>query len=183
MNDRKRGGARPYELLGKHLKQFREQKRESLLEASGAVEIDVEVLERYENGQERPSEDILMLLINHFGIQDHEAVKVWESAGYESDTSGNLGRKQLDGLERAAVLVLAMDARTIYSDGVIIDGNRAGLVINFTQAGASRKEQQAIARVGMSYEQAERVLASLQQAILYGKHTGNPRRLPPSSAP
>jgi transcriptional regulator with XRE-family HTH domain len=181
MIDREHSGARPYELLGNHLKQFREQKRESLLEASGAVEIDAELLERYENGQERPSEDILMLLINHFDVKDHEAVKAWESAGYESaDHSGNLGRRQLDGLEKAAVLVLAMDARTIYSDGVLIDGNNSGLVMNFTQAtGLNRRQQQTIARIGMSYEQAEQVLASLQQALLYGKQTGKPRRLPP----
>lgn len=179
MDDINRRSARPYELLGKHLKQFREQKRESLLEASGAVEIDAEALERYENGQERPSEDILMLLINHFDVKDHEAVQAWESAGYEAvDNSGNLGRRQLDGLEKAAVLVLAMDARTVYSDGVVIDGNTAGLVMNFTQAsGTGKRQQQTIARVGMSYEQAEQVLASLQQALLYGRQS--PRQLPP----
>jgi hypothetical protein len=180
MKDRRQGVHRPYEVLGKHLKQFREQRRESLLEASGAVEIDAELLERFENGHERPSEDILMLLINHFEIQDSEAVQVWESAGYDSD-SGNLGRRQLDGMEKAAVLVLAMDARTVYSDGVVIDANTAGLVMGFTQAGTNGG-QQSVARVGMSYEQAERVLASLQQAILYGKQAGKPRRLPPSRA-
>lgn len=180
MNNRDQGNTRPYELLGKHLKQFREQRRESLLEASGAVEIDADVLERYENGDERPSEDILMLLINHFDVKDHEAVKAWESAGYERNDPDNLGRKTLNGLEKAAVLVLAMDSRTIYSDGVVIDGNKSGLVINFTQAsGAGHKQPQTIARVGMSYEQAERVLLSLQQAILYGKQTSRPRRLPP----
>jgi hypothetical protein len=177
MKDRRQGTSRPYEVLGKHLKQFREQRSESLLEASGAVEIDVELLERFENGQERPSEDILMLLINHFEVQDKDAVQIWESAGYDND-SGNLGRRQLDGVDKAAVLVLAMDARTVYSDGTVIDANKSGLVMNFTQAGTSGG-QQTVARVGMSYEQAERVLASLQQAILYGKQANKPRRLPP----
>jgi transcriptional regulator with XRE-family HTH domain len=181
MKDREQGIHRPYELLGRRLKQFREQRSESLMEASGAVEIDAELLERYENGQERPSEDILMLLINHFDIQDNEAVQIWESAGYDND-GGNLGRRTLDGgMEKAAVLVLAMDARIVFSDGIVIDGNKSGIVMNFTQGGVSGG-QQTISRVGMSYEQAERVLTSLQQVMLYGKHAGTPRRLPPPHA-
>src|SRR3989344_7970311 len=72
----------PYKPLGKKLKELRNQANESLAEASGAVEIDVRQLASYELGQARPAEDVLLLLISHFGVKDDEAVRLWEVAGY-----------------------------------------------------------------------------------------------------
>src|ERR1700752_2471736 len=72
----------PYRPLGRHLKELRARANESLAEASGAVEIDVRTLASYELGRTRPSEDVLLLLISHFGAKDDEAVKLWELAGY-----------------------------------------------------------------------------------------------------
>ncbi len=72
----------PFRTLGKHLKILRENQRKSLAEVSGAVEIDTDVLERIEKGEERPSEDLLMLLVSYFDLKDHEAVQLWDSAGY-----------------------------------------------------------------------------------------------------
>ena len=66
----------PFRTLGSHLKDLRESRRKSLDEVSGAIEIDTDTLERIEIGEERPSEDLLMLLINYFDLQDHEAVKL-----------------------------------------------------------------------------------------------------------
>jgi hypothetical protein len=57
---------RPYKVLGEKLKSLRQKMHESVAEVSGAVEIDEQALLKIEQGQERPSEDILMLLINHF---------------------------------------------------------------------------------------------------------------------
>src|SRR5437868_12329616 len=72
----------PYQTLGKTLKDLRHRASESLAEASGAVEIDVRELASFELGKARPSEDVLLLLISHFGAKDDEAVKLWEMAGY-----------------------------------------------------------------------------------------------------
>ena len=72
----------PYRTLGNKLKALRENAKETLADASGAVEIDVKLLASYELGQARPSEDVLLLLISHFGAKDEEAVKLWEMAGY-----------------------------------------------------------------------------------------------------
>src|SRR3954470_12224031 len=74
-----------YRTLGKHLKELRTRANESLAEASGAVEIDVRELAGFELGKDRPTEDVLLLLISHFGAKDDEAVKLWEMAGYSTD--------------------------------------------------------------------------------------------------
>ncbi len=175
-----KSGAEPYKTLGTHLRYVRQQKGESLLEASGAVEIEPDTLERIEAGHERPPEEVLMLLINHFNVHDQEAVQLWESAGYDptaDDADENPARRVADQVEKAGVVLLAMDARVMYSDGLHVDASQTGLTLNFTQGGG-KQQQVPVARVGMSYEQAEQVLATLQTAILYGRHAA-PRRLPP----
>ncbi|MCA9324941.1 helix-turn-helix transcriptional regulator [Candidatus Saccharibacteria bacterium] len=178
MSDKK-DAKQPYEVLGTHLRYVREQKNETVAEASGAVEIDPEALERIEAGTERPSEDILMLLINHFDVQDQEAVQLWESAGYER--SDNRQQRPLQDLtDKAALVVLAMDSRTVYSDGLVIDANASGLVLNFTQGEAAKGQQIPVAKVGMSYDQAQEVIKTLQHAVLYGKQSR--RQLPPATS-
>ena len=165
----------PFKPLGSHLRYLREQTQESVAEVSGAVEIDMEKLERIEQGVERPSEDILMLLINHFNMQDNEAVQLWELAGYE-DVKGERFHLPSEMLGKPMMVLLAMDMRTIYSDGIQVSINNSGVTLNFTQGNG-----QPVSRVGMSHEQAAAVLQTLQTAILKGKYLNGPRLLPPTT--
>jgi transcriptional regulator with XRE-family HTH domain len=176
MQDPKHRAQYPYKALGGRLRYMRQERNETLLEASGAVEIEPEVLERIEAGTERPSEDILMLLINHFEVQEQDAVRLWETAGYHDEDTAP--KRLPEQLEKAAVILLAMDQRTLYSDGLVIDANASGLTLNFTQA-SGPGQVTSVAKVGISYEQAEQALQTLQTAMLYGRHQ-SPRRLPPT---
>jgi transcriptional regulator with XRE-family HTH domain len=167
----------PYSSLGSHLKYLREQSRESLAEVSGAVEIDEETLQRIELGSERPSEDILMLLVNHFGMQDQEAVQLWEMAGYDMqapDKFGFLEEARANG--KPVVMLVATDLRTLYSDGLDVVMNRAGMTLEFNQM-HSQNQRVPVARVGISYEQAEQILATLQSALMKAKYQGAPKLL------
>jgi transcriptional regulator with XRE-family HTH domain len=173
----------PYTTLGKHLKYVREQSQQSLAEVSGAVEIDEHTLERIESGAERPSEDILLLLISHFGVQDQEAVQLWELANYDGEMPEQIkieGDVRLGG--KPVVMLMALDMRTIYSDGLDINCGKTGLTMNFTQLADGNKTN-PVARVGMSYDQAEIVLQNLQKALLHVKYASGPRALPPRSQP
>ncbi|MDB5181514.1 MAG: hypothetical protein JWP13_277 [Candidatus Saccharibacteria bacterium] len=158
----------PFKTLGTRLKYLREQSRESLAEVSGAVEIDEDKLERIEQGIERPSEEILMLLMSHFNMQDTEAVQVWELAGYDRRLGPDLvvPEELMNG--RPVVMLLAVDVRTQYTDGVDITADKAGLTMAFTQQGAQGR--QPVAKVGMSIEQAEATAQALQQALLRVKY-------------
>ena len=174
----------PFKTLGTHLKYLREHISESLAEVSGAVEINEDILERIEQGVERPSEEILMLLISHFNMQDTEAVQLWELAGY--DRRNNPDMVQMHVSEdfqsgKPMVMLLAIDIRTQYTDGVDIALNNAGLVMTFTQAG-SMGQQQPIAKVGMSLQQAEAVSNVLQQALLRARYQ-RPMGLPAPETP
>jgi transcriptional regulator with XRE-family HTH domain len=171
----------PFQILGRRLRLLRENRSESLAEVSGAVEIDTEVLERIEQGEERPSEDVLLLLINHFGIQESEAVQLWETAGYPPRSNEErIGLGASDQFSKPTMVLLAIDARVLYSDGIGINMSQNGLVMNFTQH-AGQERTMPVARVGMSFEQAEEVLRTLQQALLRHKYTPDKRALPPGN--
>jgi transcriptional regulator with XRE-family HTH domain len=188
MNEQKSQGGNassPFKMLGNHLKYLREQLKESVIEVSGAVEIDASDLERIEQGQERPTEDILLLLIQHYDMQDQEAVQLWELAGYDGDNSPH--RQKIEANTAAMfqnkqmVMLLAMDMRTMYSDGIDITINQAGLTLNFTQT-TGENQQTAVGRIGMSYDQAVEVMKTLEQALLRAKYLKHQRQLPGQSS-
>lgn len=170
----------PYINLGNHLKYVREQSRQTLMEVSGAVEIDEERLRRIEAGVERPAEDILLLLISHFGVADREAVQLWELADYDSDLPDQF-RPSDAGHQfspKNVVMLVGFDTRTIYSDGLDVLWNDAGLALNFTQA-TGPSQRIPVAKVGMSFDQAERVLDTLQRALLHARYVSDTKLLPP----
>lgn len=170
----------PFRTLGNRLKRLRERREQSLNEVAGAVEIDTELLLRIERGEERPAEDVLDLMISHFKLRQRDANRLWESAGYpldDDDPVDSVGSAP----DKATLLVVAFDARATYSDGLVITANRSGLILNFTQSGMITPPL-PIARIGVSYEQAEAILQTLQQTLLRQRYLPKSRLLPPGPA-
>lgn len=165
----------PFKTLGEKLKTIRQGLHETVADVSGAVEIDEQSLQRIEQGSERPSEDILLLLINHFGVADDDATKLWELAGYEDHDHDDDPHEAIQ-QGRTMVMIMAIDPRIIYSDGAQVTANSAGVVINFSQ-GAGTPQAITTARIGMSREQAQSLIQTLQKTMEQSK----PRQLPPSA--
>ena len=165
----------PFKSLGDKLKTIRQKLHESVAEVSGAVEIDEQSLQRIEQGKERPTEDILMLLINHFGMQDDDAADLWQLAGYEdpSDEGHNHAPSQQDGQNRTMVMIMAVDPRVIYSDGAQVTANANGVILGFSQ-GVGTPGAITTAKVGMSREQAYALLNTLQKTL----QASEPKKLP-----
>jgi transcriptional regulator with XRE-family HTH domain len=147
--------------LGKTLKALRDLANETLSEASGAVEIDVKQLAGFELGHNRPTEDVLLLLISHFGVRDDEAVKLWELAGYgmQRISSARMGS---DELQQVAT---NLEERILFTDIVDVVVNNYGVVMNFMQNTGPNSEPAAVARIGMSREHAKSVLQILQVTL------------------
>lgn len=173
-------GPKPYAKLGEKLKALRKSSRESLAEVSGAVEIDEHILERYETGMDRPDEEILNLLINHYRLNDQYATQLWELAGYNDRYDDDGAIEEAMAAAKQLIMVLATDGRTIYSDGVNIDCNNKGLTMSFTQS-APQGRTLPVARVGMSYETANEVIKALGIALTYAKFAQNQAFLPPGN--
>lgn len=150
----------PYKSLGKRLKELRVQANESLAEVSGAVEIDVMELAGFELGKARPAEDVLLLLISHFGAKDDEAVKLWEIAGY--DTEKVPASHETNGLN--LIQPANGQERVLFTDVVDIVVNNYGVIMNFMQSGLASSSQ-TVARVGMSREHAKSILKILQATL------------------
>lgn len=152
-----------YRSLGKKLKDLRNQANETLAEVSGAVEIDVRELAGFELGQSRPSEEVLLLLISHFGAKDDEAVKLWEMAGYSMAT---IPVAHLDNSEHVLAESVAQPGKQIlFTDVVDVVVNNYGVVMNFMQNSGPGVQPTAVARVGMSREHARSVLQILQATL------------------
>lgn len=152
----------PYKPLGAWIRRMREKNQKSLAEVSGAVEIESDLLKAMEQGVQRPSEDILMLLISYFAIKEEDAVEVWELAGY-TKSDGEQGGVLSDPVQ--PVIVMPMDARIVYTDMVNIKQNKYGLTINFLQSDGIGGKPLAVSRVGMSRDHAEKLLVALAEAF------------------
>ena len=179
-------GDKPYLSLGKHLQTVREQAKRSLAEVSGALEIDESELKRIEAGLERPDEEVMLLLISYFDMVDQEAMQVWELAEYDSDieehmefdVNEDVSGNQVPPMAKPMIMLLTMEPRTMYSDGVEVSWNKAGVTMEFSQA--TPKGQMPVSKVGMSIDQAAEVLKCLERALLHAKYTGNLKLLPPA---
>ena len=79
----------PYEKFGKQLKKIRTEAHKSILELSGAMELDPDRLKKIETGEERPSEELIVLLISHFELEDAQAFDLWKLAGYDKQEQGD----------------------------------------------------------------------------------------------
>lgn len=150
----------PYKPLGKRLKELRTQANESLAEVSGAVEIDVMELAGFELGKSRPAEDVLLLLISHFGAKDDIAIKLWEMAGYGMDKIPVSHQSNDISTTHASTT----DDRVLFTDVVDIVVNNYGVIMNFMQSGPVNSSQ-TVARVGMSREHAKSILRILQTTL------------------
>ncbi|MBX4201687.1 hypothetical protein KW803_02225 [Candidatus Saccharibacteria bacterium] len=150
----------PYRPLGKHLKELRTRANESLAEASGAVEIDVRELASFELGKICPTEDVLLLLISHFGAKDDEAVRLWEMAGYGMD---RIPASHMINTESIS-LVNSNDNRVLFTDIVDIVVNNYGVIMNFMQTGPANSTQ-SVAKVGMSREHAKSIMQILETTL------------------
>jgi transcriptional regulator with XRE-family HTH domain len=157
----------PYASLGHQLKRMRVNRRESLAEVSGAVEIDIDTLHIIEQGAARPNEEILLLLISHFSIKDEEADLLWKLADYDTEPE-----------PKPVAVMSAEDLRIVYTDLLHVTVNDAGVVMNFMQNGGS--QPLAIARVGMSREHALKVLEVLQKTLIVSQQSALPAPKPPT---
>ena len=164
----------PHKVFGEHLKTLRQRANESLLEVSGAVEIDEAMLQDIETGKNLPDEEILVLLMSHFDVKDQDAVRLWELAGYSRQDSDSIIDEQSI---KQIMMVLPIDNKVLYSDTARISANNKGVVINFGLS-ADNKQPQMLSRVGMSLDQAELLAKRLMKSINLAKQPKIIRALP-----
>lgn len=156
------GSSKPQKKIGGYLKQKRERLNESVAEVSYAVEIDIELLNRIENGQELPSEDILILLLSHFNVEEKVARKILELAGYDLGAVSTSASPE-DQLKQQ-VFMLMPGNQVMYTDQVNIQPSKNGVILNIMQPGMGESAI-PISRVGLTREQAEELINDLRDNL------------------
>ncbi|MCA9331229.1 helix-turn-helix domain-containing protein [Candidatus Saccharibacteria bacterium] len=166
----------PFGELGQRLRLLRERIQETLEDASGAAEIDPPMLQAYEDGTERPDEDILHVLLHHFDVSEDDAEELWRLAGYQSLRSEKGNSSSEDGgfQPTPAMFVLPIDGRILYSDMVHVGVNKQGVVLNFMQNVGPDNKIMPVSRVGMSKDHARALIQLLQDCLDHSE----PKQLP-----
>ncbi len=166
----------PYQALGRKLKAARVRKQFSIAEASGAIEVNEDLLQSIEQGKNRPAEDTLAVLLSYLDINDEEASQLWDLAGYrDTDEIVDLGQQ--------VSMVLPGDLRVVYTDMVHVMVNDFGVVMNFMQGFGPNNQPLAIARIGMSKEHARSVLKVLDKSLKQSEDSKKPKMLKPADKP
>jgi transcriptional regulator with XRE-family HTH domain len=170
---------RPYQSFGEVLKKLRSKAAKTSAEVSSAVEIDETRLQKYEAGEQRPTEDILILLIQHFNLEDDQASELWKLAGYNGEPSEEqyFMNDETGGVEQITVQVTPHDARIVYTDMIQVMVNNYGVIINFMQGAGPANQPLAVSRVGMSKEHARSVLEVLQKTLDQAENPATPKQL------
>ncbi len=155
----------PFAELGAKLRRLRERRQETLEDASGAAEIDPPTLKSYEDGIERPEEDILHVLIHHFDANDEQADELWSLAGYRSFDTDKPQSDDTSFQPTPAMFVLPIDGRILYSDSVHVAVNKQGVVLNFMQNVGPDGKILPVSRIGMSKEHAKAMIQLLTDCL------------------
>jgi transcriptional regulator with XRE-family HTH domain len=182
----KESNLQPFSVFGDTLRSLRVKNRKTLAEVSGAVEVPQTVLEAYEKGEKRPTEDILLLLIQHFQLKDLQAKELWRLAGYEQMTEeGHYFVNDDDGESVHAgktAYVYTDDMRVVYTDLVHVMVNNYGVIMNFMQGAGPQNKPLAVARVGMSKEHARSIIELLKATLDQQPLPQQQKLLPPSKS-
>lgn len=147
--------------FGSYLKKLRINRRESLADVSGAVEIDVMVLDHIESGNIKPTEDILMLLISHYCLKEDEALRLWKLGGYED------GQKLLSeyAVSSSPQNNHIPDNSILYTDSTQVIANQYGVIIEFLQGMGLDGKPKSVSRLGMSREHAKTIIEVLKKSL------------------
>lgn len=162
-------GKKPYTKLGQRLSSLRQKLNETIPDVSGAVELDNDIIASYENGERRPSEDVLEMLISHFDIKGEEADELWELAGYNNDLA-DTDADSIPTFSTAVhpmptVVVVPVENKIIYTDKANVTVNTQGVVLSFMQEAVTPGQPATVSRLGMSADQAKKVADTIYRTL------------------
>lgn len=168
----------PYKGLGDRIKNIRQKNKQTIAEVSEAVELDMDLYSKIEQGKECPSEDVLFLLTSYFDVNDNEAKNLYRLAKFDEANPANFfGLSGED--TKTMVIALPADLRVVYTDMAHVVANKNGIVINFMQEAGLGGQPMIASRVGMSKEHAKCIVETLQNALKQPDNVKVVKCLPP----
>ena len=162
--------------LGIELRKIRKEAGETLAKTSDAIGIDRSHLTKIELGRDNPSPEKLNSLIAHFSLPRDKAVRLWALAGFSNPLviveegrkeGGIMSDKAIvnQSIPETNVTIDPKDRPVLYSESVFIGSSEYGLVMDFAQRVGPSNQQFVVARIGMSFEHAKRMLHVLNDHL------------------
>ena len=168
--------------LGQKIRSKRLDLKQSLSEVSGSIEIDENELIKIETGLQKPSQEVLELIIEHFKITEMEANTLFDLAGYGSENifPSNL-MEFLQSLGTKCIVMLSpIEQKVVLSDSLDIHIDKDNIVFNFKQI-LGNNQPTSVSKVAMNVNQAYQVMDLLTKALIKHNYLKNPKSLPSKS--
>ena len=156
-----------YKELGGEIKELRQVAGETIAEVGDAVELDEKQLIRFENGDERPDEDILAMILSHFEVNEEGALRMWRLAGYDNDQKQEdeaMSDDKSDNESNQIRINIPGNSPVLYTDMVQVMSNQYGVVLHFLQL-SPNQQANVVSRIGMSKEHARSLLELLKNNL------------------
>ena len=167
----------PYQRFGKVVHSLRRTYHVTSTELCGALEINADYLSLIESGFERPSEDVVELMVGYFSLDDSLADNLWLLAGYPLE--------RVDEVTIQPVYLPASEVKSSYTDMVHVSVNNFGVTLNFMQNIGPHNQPVVVSRLGMSREHAESIVDVLAKTLRLSsqKFASKPLMLPEGKRP
>lgn len=168
---------KPYTALGAKIRERRESLGMLIKQVSLEIAKDRSYLSKIENGQIKPTLDVLDKLIKCLSLDLPEALELYKLAGYSNDkikfegkeavgTVNSADAKKLTSMEKEPVQIFVPDNVNIfYTDSVFITSSQFGVVCDIAQKLAGTNQHRVVARFGLSFSHARALKDSLEKHL------------------
>ena len=175
--------AKQFENLGGQLKKIRLDANKTLTDVSGALELSERQLSAIERGEERPHEELILLLASYFKLSKMQTQKLLYLAGYNKGSQKAkarskkdnfaafledfLGKHMLDSQHFMIAFSEKIQEKAIYTNETSVNVSQNGVIIKFAQSTFVDKAAISVpvAKVGMSLEHAHQLNKILTKAL------------------
>lgn len=165
--------------LGKQIRNLRKKTKKSLKDLASLSGVHPTYLSKIENGQKRPSQKLLLKLLDLYKVSPSEFLAIQLLAGYGKTYYGELKEqkevnymtsKQEEKPEgqiqnNQMQIQVPNNLPVLYTDSAFVTASAFGLVLDFAQTLGPTNNQNVVARIGMSSDHAKALLKVLSQKL------------------
>lgn len=163
--------------LGIQLRKLRKLHGQSLAITANAINTDRAYLNKIELGKIKPSQRLLDKILVHFSVEGNMTTMLKQLAGHaplnfalvdERKDSNSMAQQSMPMAmpqQMAQVAINPAQTPVLYTDSVIVSSSEFGLVLDIAQAFGGGLQQNVVARIGMSYEHAKKLIERIHEQI------------------
>jgi len=161
--------------MGRKVRQERVDRDLSLADLGAQVGVDRTLISKIENGHYQPTESMLQKIIDVLSLDKQRAAEIWALSGRPSGpiiTQYNLAQYEDIAMNQQPTEQVSQNVQIdpnrtpiLYSDGVAVTSSEFGMVFDFGQRVGPTNNANIVARIGISYEHARKLLEVINDEL------------------